>query len=112
MSTDRLQPLLDQLDADTLELARLADTGDWEAFAQYQQERDRRIDALDAAVVAALQAGTHTEAEVRTRLLALRKQNDVLAERADQIKEALERQRLDLERKAQAVGTYEDMKGR
>ncbi len=106
MADNALNQLLDQLDADTLALARLASEGSWEAFARYQRQRDQRLQALDTTVAAALRAGSHSEAQVRERLLNLRQQNEALARLADHTKETLERQRAELERKTQAVNAY------
>lgn len=107
MTENSLDQLLDQLDADTAQLTRLAGQGDWESFARHQQRRDARLQALDAAVTRALRQGSHSEAQLRRRLLGLREQNQALAMAADQAKESLERHRAALERSVRAVKSYQ-----
>lgn len=104
--TSSLQSLLDQLDSDNNELARLAEADDWDAFSRRQRERDRRFAALDDSIHRALEAGSFTSEDLRQRLLQLRSDNTALMHRADTAKAKLEQRRAELEHSTRAVKAY------
>lgn len=105
--TPSLQVLLDQLDSDNSELARLAEAGDWDAFSRRQSERDQRFNSLDDSIHQALEAGSVTTDTLRQRLLQLRSDNTALMRRADNAKAELEQRRAALEHSTRAVKAYQ-----